>query len=118
VLFALHKEFNSVGLVLSPHLDAVFHTETIFLLQSPEVLHPVSRFSPQTPDSNFPAAAAVVTLKYANTNKYLCFILFRYPNHRKYFIRICGEIHEQRCEINCPVIILYSVGDNAFRVLM
>lgn len=43
---------------------------------------------------------------------------FRHPRHRKYLIRICDEIHDLRCEKNCPVIILYSLGDNAFKVLM
>jgi hypothetical protein len=43
---------------------------------------------------------------------------FRHPRHRKYLMRICDEIHDLRCEKNCPVIILYSLGDNTFKVLM
>lgn len=42
----------------------------------------------------------------------------RHPRHRKYLIRICDEIHDLRCEKNCPVIILYNLGDNTFKVLM
>ncbi|XP_021938823.1 eIF-2-alpha kinase GCN2 isoform X2 [Zootermopsis nevadensis] len=42
----------------------------------------------------------------------------RHPRHKKYLIRICDEIHDLRCEKNCPVIILYSLGDNTFKVLM
>lgn len=48
----------------------------------------------------------------------ICFILFRHPRHRKYLIGICDEIHDLRFEKNCPVIILYSLGDNTFKVLM
>jgi hypothetical protein len=73
LLLALHIEFNIVGLILIPIWTAMFHTETTFLLQAPQILHPDSKFSPQTPHSNFLAAAAVATLKYADTNS-ICFI--------------------------------------------
>lgn len=117
MLLALHKEFNIVELVLIPIWTAMFHAETTFLLQIPQILHPDSKFSPQTPHSYFLVAAAVATLKCADTNKYL-FYFFRHQRHRKYLIEICDEIHDLRCEKNCPVIILYSLGDNTFNVLM
>jgi hypothetical protein len=117
VLLALHKEFNIVELVLIPIWTAMFHAETTFLLQILQILHPDSKLSSQTPHSYFLVAAAVATLKCADTNKYL-FYFFRHQRHRKYLIEICDEIHDLRCEKNCPVIILYSLGDNTFNVLM
>ncbi|KAJ4436658.1 hypothetical protein ANN_16789 [Periplaneta americana] len=50
--------------------------------------------------------------------KSIGFVIERHPRHRKYLIRICDVIHELRREKNCPVIILYSLGDNTFKVLM
>ena len=117
MLLALHKDFNIVGLVLIPIWTAMFHTETTFLLHTLQILHPDSKFSPQTPHSYFLAAAAVATLKYADTNNYL-FYFFRHSCRRKYMIGICDEIHDLRREKNCPVIILYSLCDNTFKVLL
>ena len=116
-MLALHKAFNIVVLVVIPIWTAMFHTETTFLLQTQQILHPDSKFSPQTPYSYFLAAAAVATLKYADTNKYL-FYFFRHSCRRKYLIGICDEIHDLRRKKNCPVIVLYSLCDNTFKVLM
>jgi hypothetical protein len=47
MLLALHKEFNVVGLVLIPIWTAMFHTETTFLLETLQILHPDSKFFPR-----------------------------------------------------------------------
>jgi hypothetical protein len=116
----LYYNCNSTG----PILNFLFRQQNWYIpnsgfpLQTPNMFCPDSKF-PSNVKSKFLLwlLLLLLTVIYANTNDYVPFS-FRHPRHRKYLIRICDEIHDLRCEKNCPVIILYSLGDNTFKVLM
>ncbi|XP_046402509.1 eIF-2-alpha kinase GCN2 [Ischnura elegans] len=45
-------------------------------------------------------------------------IVERLPRHRKYLTRLCDEVHDLKFEKNCSVIVLYSLNDNIYKMLM
>ncbi|XP_071450666.1 eIF-2-alpha kinase GCN2 isoform X2 [Hetaerina americana] len=45
-------------------------------------------------------------------------IVEKLPRHRKYLTRLCDEVHDLKFEKNCSVIVLYSLNDNVYKMLM